>query len=129
MPYGPWQRQDPSDSEIKVPERITMWKKITTNGTYLLCDTFFVMRQPFNYATTFTLCDNFFIIHKFGSKIWFILPKIFSTPTPNKIFSHPTHPHSSHFTYKYQNFSYFYFKYMVHKPHTFQVLGKLVYGL
>ena len=61
-------------------------------------------------------------------------PKNFFDPylqigTPNKIFSHSTHPNSNHFTYKYQNFSYFYFKYMVHKPHTFKVLAKLVYGL
>ena len=49
--------------------------------------------------------------------------------TAHHIFSHPTHPHSNILPYKYQNFSYFYFKYMVHKPHTFQVLVKLVYGL
>ena len=59
----------------------------------------------------------------------FYRPLYLQIGTPNKIFSHSTHPHSNHFTYKYQNFSYFYFKYMVHKPHTFQVLVKLVYGL
>ena len=72
------------------------------------------------------LCDIISIYGLYSPK--FFQPKIKNWYT-NKFFLLPTHPHSNHFPYKHQNFSYFYLKYMVHKPHTLQVLAKLVYGL
>ena len=95
------------------------WVLISYATSFSLCDIIYLMRHHLPYATSF-------------ERIWFIFPEIFWTQIKNwyiKIFSLPTHPHSKHFPYKYQNFSRFYFPYMVHKPHTFQVLTKLVYGL
>ena len=105
-----------------------------------------------------------FMLHH--RKIWFMVPENFSTPIyklvpPIKFFriqhtpgtwdfSHSTHPHSNHFTYKYQNCYIFIsniwfinhtrFKcqlsqYMVYKPYTnciwYMVYKKqyMVYGL
>ena len=111
-------------------------------GTGLLCNIIYLMQHHFPYkkpyatscpyATSFTLCNimplcNIISIYGLYSRTFF--NSNLQISTSHKIFSPPTHPHSNHFTYKYQNFSYFYFTYMVHKPHTFQVLAKLVYGL
>ena len=98
---------------------------------FSLCDNRLIMRQLFHYATT---------LLNMGHKYGLYSPKIFDTNlqigTPNKIFSHSIHPHSNHFTYKYQNFSFFIsniwfinhtrFKcllslYMVYKPYTNKV--------
>ena len=87
---------------------------------FSLYDLIFIIRPHFHYTTAFP---------KYG----LYSPKFFRHQIKNwytiKIFSLPTHPHSNHFSYKYQNFQHFYLTYMVHKPHTFHVLVKLVYGL
>ena len=77
------------------------------------------------YTTTFFLYHYIFLYHDIFFRVqnMVYIPKNFFDPylqigTSNKFFSHSTHPHSNHFTYKYQKFSYFFFTYMVHKPHT-----------
>ena len=109
----------------KILSHFSVLSSYTTAFTLYHCIALIFYFIPLHYLILH-LC---YIIAKYG----LYSPKFFRPQITNwypiKIFSPPTHPHSNHFTYKYQNFSYFYFTYMVHKPHTFQVLLKLVYGL
>ena len=93
----------------------------------------FVYATAFVYTTAFCLYHAICLYHGISLKYGLYSPKFFRPQIKNwytiKIFSLPTHPHSNHFSYKYQNFQHFYFTYMVHKPQTFHVLVKLVYGL
>ena len=114
---------------------LTQIRTNLTNYSVLICYTtsfpiyHLIYDKPphFRYTTSFPIYHlkiqnmvyiprNFFDPHL---QIWYTI----------KIFSLTTHPNSNHFPYKYQNFSYFYFKYRVYKPHTFQVFAKVVYGL
>ena len=65
------------------------------------------LRPHFVYTTAFCLYDRNFFILKYG----LYSPKFFRPQIKNwypiKIFSLPTHPHSTLFTHKHQNFSYF----------------------
>ena len=120
---------------------LTQIRTNLTNYSVLICYTtsfpiyHLIYDKPphFRYTTSFPIYHLISDIPPQDTKYGLYSPKFFRPQIKNwytiKIFSLPTHPHSNHFSYKYQNFQHFYFTYMVHKPHTFQVLAKLVYGL
>ena len=104
----------------KILSHFSVLSSYTTAFTLYHCIALIFYFIPLHYLILH-LC---YIIAKYG----LYSPKFFRPQikigTPLKFFITDNPPHSNHFPYKYQNFSHFYFTYMVYKPYTINQIPK-----